>query len=425
LCVNAAGQWFLRKSGYVALPHVWIEGYQRNPFHDGFEKQKVIRNFQTFKRVNIDAEWIWTDVLAISAVGDTTINITDEMLTTDIINMLPDIYSNADSVIIIDALTLQLHAVNVIDVAVALLCGRWVIRVWKYQEIKLTNHALIVTVNAFFIFQYVINTLRDLMEQDRPRYHALHLFFVILGKNDAIGLSLTDIAYGCISRKSGHDVDYARVFFPVLGLKWEFGMTREQGMQKIYRSQKHHATRLSAFYGAPRLSIRPAWEPSYLTGLGGQIRDPIIWAERGVQGDWFVLRICKIVKTFTRLGKHVFNLDVGCPENRYVQCVLSERESEVVVKAVQTAIEHGQVFILSSAPFTERGARQFAASVLLAEKADVRDPDRSEVAFHYAALITNPGKHFVEKFSVFIRHGNQKCRRRPRKHVSLLRLSKL
>lgn len=406
LCVNAAGQWSLRASGYVALSHVWIEGLQRNRSHDGLEQTKVDRIFKTLERVNIDAEWIWTDVLAIPAGGDATKNVKDEMLTTDIINMLPSIYARADAVIILDALTLQLYTDDVLDVAVILLCGKWVTRVWTYQEIKLASHALIITANDFFVYQDVIDRLKALEEQNRLRFHALCLFFAIMGKNDAAGLSLTDIAYGCTSRKSGHDVDYARAFFPVLGLKWEFGMTREQGMEMIYRSQKHHATRLAAFYGAPRLSMQPAWAPAYLTGLEGQIRAPMDWAERGVEGDWFVLKICKVVKTFTRLGKHVINLDVNCSECRLVQCVLSETESEVVVKAVQTAIERGQAFILSSVPFAESGVRQFASSVLIAEKAKVRDPERFEVAVHCAALITNPGTHIDQKISVFIRHGN-------------------
>lgn len=404
--MNAAGQWSLRASGYVALSHVWSEGLQRNRSHDGLEQSKVVRIFQTLKRASVDAEWIWMDVLAIPGGGDTTTNIEDEMLTTDIINTLPSIYAKADSVIILDALAIQLHADDVLDVAVIVRCGRWVNRVWTYQEIKLASRALIITANAFFVFQDVIDRLRDLEEQNRSRFRALCLFFAILGKNDTVGLSLTDIAYGCSSRKSGHDVDYARAFFPVLGLKWEFGMTREQGMQMIYESQKHHATRLAAFYGAPRLSMRPAWAPAYLTGLEGQIREPMVWTGRGVEGDWFVLKICKVVKTFTRLGKHVINLDVECIESRSVQCMLSETESEVVVKAVQTAIERGQAYILSYAPFTESGVREFATAVLIAEKAKVRDPERFEVAVHCAALITSPGKHIDEKFSVFIRHGN-------------------
>jgi ankyrin repeat protein len=406
LCVNAAGQWSLRTSGYVALSHVWIEGLQRNRIHDGLEQTKVARIFKTLKRVNIDAEWIWTDVLAIPAGGDITTNVEDEMLTTDIINMLPSIYAKADSVIVLDALTLQFHTDDVLDVAVILLCGKWVTRVWTYQEIKLASRALIITANGFFVFQDIINRLRDLEEENRPRVHALYLFFAILGKNDAVRLSLPDIAWGCVSRKSGHDVDYARAFFPVLGLKWEFGMTREQGMQVIYRTQKRNATRMGAFYGAPRLSIRPGWAPAYLTGLEGQIRSPMEWTERGVQGDWFVLKICKILEIFIRLGKHVFNLDVECTKSRLVQCVLSERESETVVKAVHTAIETGQAYILASAPFSETCTRQTASSVFIVEKADVRDPERFEVAVHCAALITNQEKHGDEKLSVFIRHGN-------------------
>lgn len=172
LCVNATGQWSLRTSGYVALPNVRIEGLQRNRFHDGLEQTKVARIFKTLNRVRIDAEWIWTVVLAVPAPGITTTNVNDEMLITDIINMLPEIYALADSVIILDALNLQLHTDDVLDVAVILLCGKWVTRVWTYQEIKLASHAVIITADAFFAYQDVIDRLKDLEEQNKPRFRA-------------------------------------------------------------------------------------------------------------------------------------------------------------------------------------------------------------------------------------------------------------
>ena len=125
MCVNIVGHCSLRTPDYVALSHIWIEGLQRNHFHDGLEQMKGARIFNTLKRLNIYAEWIWTDVLAIPAGKDTTTNIKDEMLTTGI-NMLPSIYTKASSVIILDTLTLQLYADDVLDVAVSLRCGKWV-----------------------------------------------------------------------------------------------------------------------------------------------------------------------------------------------------------------------------------------------------------------------------------------------------------
>jgi hypothetical protein len=52
------------------------------------------------------------------------------MLTTGIIDMLPSVYTKADSIIALDALTTQLHADGVFDIAVSLRCGKWVTRVW-------------------------------------------------------------------------------------------------------------------------------------------------------------------------------------------------------------------------------------------------------------------------------------------------------
>lgn len=406
LCVNSKGEWSLRKSDYIALSHVWIEGLQRNAEHDGLEQSKVTRVFRTLKRVGLSVEWIWTDVLAIPAGGKVTTNVEDEMLTIGIINMLPQIYSRAYAVVILDALTLQTHIDNVLDAAVALLCGKWVTRVWTYQEIKLASKAYVIAKNGYFLFHDIIRVLKDLEQVDPEKFHYLYLFFAILGKNDDVGLSLTDIALGCVSRQAGMDVDYARAFFPVLGLKWEFGMTREEGMQIIYRSQRRHATRMAAFFGAPRMSIQPAWAPSYLTGLEGDIRHALEWFDRGIKGDWFVLKICAISKFFVRHGRTVFNFDVECSKNRFVQCVLYEKETGTVIEAVRMAVERDRAYIIAPVPFSVTHSRETATSVLIVQKADTIGPGEFEVATHCSALIMNQLEHDDDEKSVFIRHGN-------------------
>ena len=135
LCVNAKGEWSLRTSGYVALSHVWTEGLQRDNVHDGIEQFKFKAIFDLFKAKGITAEWVWGDVLAIPAAGGSKIALEAETLTTNIINNLPKIYSRADAVIIVDALLLQMHPEDPLDVAVALICGRWASRVWTFQEV--------------------------------------------------------------------------------------------------------------------------------------------------------------------------------------------------------------------------------------------------------------------------------------------------
>jgi hypothetical protein len=69
------------------------------------------------KLLNIYAEWTWTDVWLVGTLQP-------------IIDMLPSIYTKADSIIALDALTFQLHADGVFDIAVSLRCGEWVTRVW-------------------------------------------------------------------------------------------------------------------------------------------------------------------------------------------------------------------------------------------------------------------------------------------------------
>ena len=244
LCINSKRQWSLRTSGYMAFSHVWIEGLQRNNIHDGLDSEKVDAMFALLESRKIVAEWIWADVLAIPAGGGPTTSLEDELLTIDIINNLPLIYSQADAVLIIDALVLQLHETDPMDVAVTLSCGKWATRVWTFQAIKLASRALVVTAKSAYDYSELVTLLESMSSKDPDRYRKLYLRLGTLQKNEACGLSLPDIVMACGTRQSGQDIDYARAFFPVLGLKWEYGMTGEQGMQQIYWSYKRHATRI-------------------------------------------------------------------------------------------------------------------------------------------------------------------------------------
>lgn len=180
------------------------------------------------------------------------------MVTLDVINNMPQIYSRADAVIIIDALLLQLHSQDLIDVAVGLACGNWATRVWTYQEIKLASRALVLTASGSFEYKAMADYLQTLESHDYPRYHSLWLHIASMMRDDDRGISIPDIVMSCGTRKSRQDVDYARAFFPVLGLKWEYGITRKEGMQTIYRSYPRQASRVACFYGAPRMREMPA-----------------------------------------------------------------------------------------------------------------------------------------------------------------------
>lgn len=274
----------------------------------------------------------------------------DEILTIDIINTLPLVYTRADAVIIVDALVLQLHSDYLIDVAVALVCGQWTTRVWTFQEIKLAQRALVLTATGHHTYSDIVNHLKTLADAQPDHYRSLWLRLATLEKNEEVGLSIPDIVMACGTRRSGNDVDYARAFFPVLGLKWEYGMTREEGMQMIYRSQKHHAARIACFYGAPRMKINLAWAPSYLNGLEGVVTDSLEWDDRGIRGDWYLVRIKHVLKKFPHSRRTALNLELDCSGDTSMECALAANEDPETIKAMESAIERGQTYVISLVP---------------------------------------------------------------------------
>ncbi|KIN07093.1 hypothetical protein OIDMADRAFT_111697, partial [Oidiodendron maius Zn] len=291
LCVDENGTWSLLSEGYVALSHVWVEGLQRDERYDGVEHTKISKVFELLHRAGLQSKWIWTDVLVIPGGGNPTSSLEDELLTIDLINSMPTVYGRAEAVLIIDAVVVQVHSTDPRDIAVALCVGRWATRVWTFQEIKLANRAVIVTATGGIEFSDMVNHLKELGELDRPRYHRLYQWAAIMAKSDTHRLTLRDLVSACGDRSSGFDIDYARAFFPVLGLTWESGMTREQGMERIYRAYSKDAAVIAPFAGSPRMKRYPAWAPSYLRGLEGVGHHDLQSEERGLRGEWHVLKI--------------------------------------------------------------------------------------------------------------------------------------
>ena len=405
LCINAHGEWSLRSSGYVALSHVWTEGLQQDKFHQGLSRLKVDAIFSLLRSRAVNATWVWTDTLAIPSGGDPeTTSLEDDMLKIDIINAMSQIYSHADAVLIIDALVLQLHSQSHVDVAIAIACGKWATRVWTYQEIKLARRALILTATGYVEYQSVVDTLHDLEATNHSQYHYLWLLLATMRKSDAIGISIPDIIISCGTRKSGEDIDYARAFFPVLGLKWEFGMTREEGMQKIYLSNTLHASRVACFYGAPRLRTKPAWAPSFFNGLEGVVTKPMQWEKRGIRGEWYVVTVGSIKTAFVNRGRFVFELVIDCPGNSFMQCVLAPNETSEVRQAFLSAIEHRRCYVLTAQPSSDTSEAGFAKTGLLVERATVNEEDRFEAAVFCAVKIMSTNQHEDSKQSILLRH---------------------
>ena len=404
LCINEQGKWSLRTSDYVALSHVWIEGLQRDKTHDGLSSQKINGIFTLLRSRSVQTKWVWTDVLVIPAGGDASSSREDETIILDIINTLPQIYSRADAVIIVDALLLQLHSRIPADIAVSVACGQWATRIWTFQEIKLASRALILTATDSYDYKMIVSNLKTLEDQDYPRYHWLWLHMASMMKDDARGLSIPDIVMSCGTRRSGHHVDYARAFFPLLGLRWEYGMTREEGMQKIYTSFCHHSSRIACFYGAPRMSIMPAWAPSAFHDLEGYVTAPMHWEERGIRGEWFAVRIEKIRKTFINAGRSIYELALDCPGDKTMQCICAPNEEERAIQAFSTAVDRGSCYVLSAQPSSDTLTKEFARHGLLVEKAEVDENDSFEAAVYCATAIPSAGQHKESKKNILLRH---------------------
>ncbi|KAL8917111.1 MAG: hypothetical protein Q9208_008150 [Pyrenodesmia sp. 3 TL-2023] len=406
LCVNAQGKWSLRTSGYIALSHVWIEGLQRDNEHNGLLGEKFRAIFVLLKHRHIEAEWIWTDVLVIPGGDPAKASSADEMLTTDIINTLPLIYSRADAVIIVDALLLQLHSDDLTDIAMALVCGRWTTRVWTFQEIRLAEHALVLTATGYHVYSDIVSHIKNLADLQPDRHRRMWVRLATLEKDEERGLSIPDIVMACGTRRSGTDVDYARAFFPVLGLKWESGMTREEGMQMIYLSQKRHAPRIACFYGAPRMQINLAWAPSYLHGLEGMVTDCLGWDDRGIRGDWYMVRVAKVLQKFPRSRRTVFDFELECSGDRTMQCALAPNEDLDVIRAMETIIERGQTYVITLVPSEDVINAEWARQALIVERNEVEDRDGFQAAVYCAATILSRNRHHEAKTSALLRHGH-------------------
>lgn len=404
LCINSNKEWSIRRSDYLAISHAWIEGLQQDEQRKAVRGNKIDLVFKTLARAGIQTKWIWTDVLAIPDGGGPTNNLDDDLLKTEIINSMPEIYANAEGIAIFDALAWQLQTRDLLELAVAIVCGTWVSRVWTYQEVKFARKALIV--NGWYhaaSWAEVTKSLKAAAAKDPQRFHGLWLIFQIMGKDDAVNICVRDVFLACQRRSSGQDVDYARAFFPIFGLEWRNGMTREEGMQKIYRSQMRDATRMIFSYGHPRMKLIPAWAPSYISGLEGIITEPMLVEDRGIRGDLFVAQISSVKHRSTRFKRIAMTLSIG---EGQVQCAIAPSESEDTVKNLDNAIDQGRAFMISHEPSKDHASTEFARPVLLVEKADVAEHDGFEAAVHCSALVVTQTNFPETEESVLLRHAS-------------------
>lgn len=302
LCCNKWGHFRILDSGYAAISHVWAETMGLEFNDEKIEQDTRGLDFVHYSRIMSQAtrcgfEWIWLDLLAIPKKSDdpTSLDFIRE-LKTSILNSLHHIYRSAEAVIIIDSMTLQLKSTNPLQTAAILCCGRWLTRIWTYQEIKLARKALIVTASGFVVFQTIVDTLRQAEAIDHNRWDSLLGTLSRLMPNLDIGTSLADIAFSSQNRSSTNDIDYARGFFAVLGLTWKTGWTYEEAILEIMKSQPRHAARIANLSGMRGLPEPYSWAPRYLVQLEGVCRDGYEASAAGLLGFWYTINVERVMK---------------------------------------------------------------------------------------------------------------------------------
>ncbi|KAE8036871.1 hypothetical protein FH972_009504 [Carpinus fangiana] len=404
LCINAAGLWSIQHSNYVAVSHVWMEGLQRSDLHNGVDLKKIQLIFQVLETRNIHAQWIWVDVLVIPGGGGGKLSSADDLLKISIINTLAETYDNADAVIIFDALAWHLRSSDPMDLAVILVCGLWSSRLWTLQEVKTAKSALVITGGPQAVtWGSIVDALAVAKAVDNLRYHKLWLWFAVIGRSDKVSITITDMVMASNLRETGHDLDYARAYFPIMGLKWKQGMTRDQGMQALYFSQLRDATRIMFMFGHSRLATQPTWTPSSLTGLQGIVVEPMQLEARGVRASFLCAKITECGANFRRLGvlAAYFKTEQG-----EFQCKFSADERPSLLEELKRSIKAGSLHVLlpSGSNFTD--SREFAQSALLVAKAETRESDGFECAVFCCVMIMSRGAFSVQSVEMLIRNGD-------------------
>ena len=351
LCINASGDWQLLDKDYVALSHVWDEGLYADARNRGLPRGVVEQLFSMMEPLN--AKWLWLDSLAVPG-GRRDLTLEEEIVKTKLINNMDKVYRNAEFVVILDALLLELQSRDPVDVGVAILFGKWVSRVWTYQEVKLASRALILTSAGFVDVRHIVEQLGVLAQQDRSTFSRLHESLKRLQSSDTSSrASILDIALSSANRSAGHDIDHCRGFFPCLGLKWNERFSRDHGMQHIMESRKDEAPLLLGLHGSPLLAEGYAWAPAYLCGLNGTPLLNVSWEAKGLRRVWYSYRVTlNLEKQIPESARGGLVLGIeGSGRMVVCACALSHRERLEAINDFKLAIENQSAFILSGSSF--------------------------------------------------------------------------
>jgi hypothetical protein len=261
LCINRKGKFKLLKQGYSVLSHVWAQtmGWTTpNGFGPvDLSLRKIGIAYPHFLKFfdRCDSEWLWVDFLAEPDIlEDMTFEEKKnlETLQVQIINQLKNIYSNADKVVVLETNLLRLQTSSNVDVAISIISGQWIQRLWTFIEARLGPRIIIKTKDTEFDLDQIIDYLERLVTNSDHRYFPLYRRLSYL-RNDTTGERIpivspyrpdsreknifVDIVHGSENRWTGNPIDKARALFPLLGLEWIDGWSLTDGLDHI--SQKY------------------------------------------------------------------------------------------------------------------------------------------------------------------------------------------
>jgi len=175
------------------------------------------------------------------------------------------------------------------------------------KKIKIARRAKVITATHVVDFEEMVNALRQMEAADYPRWHQLRLTFDRLLPHTDVGISLADLAMSCDHRSTTNEVDYARGFYALLGLRWQTHFTYEDGMMEILRSQPRHAARIAGMHGPRGLPSPYSWAPKYLAQLQGVIHGGYDCELGSLLGYWYTVRVKAMVhEGYSRPDDKVF-----------------------------------------------------------------------------------------------------------------------
>ncbi|KAH8687442.1 hypothetical protein BGZ60DRAFT_522102 [Tricladium varicosporioides] len=404
LCVNKAGEWDLRRGGYVAISHVWSEGIYGDDKNRGIPRYVLDQLFENIK--TLDISWIWLDPLAVPG-GLLQLSTFEENTKVALINQMATIYERAEFVVVFDALVMNLPSTDPIDVAFALCCGKWRARLWTFQEAKLAYKIVVLTKTGVVDYHELINKLgamagfdkqhrrMEATSQATPEQQRLAKgpYFALryLVRWPDVGTSLVDIVRACTVRDVSYEIDNARALYPSLGLKWT-EMTREEGIARIHYSRPEESMQLVLTWGAPRCLEGYAWAPAYLNGLRHHWINGNTWDIRGIRNSWQVFQVRKVLPEFKTTSSSLFgNIAFEIvAEKEGSQRVLAskfwvhESERKEAQEEFLQEVQKGQAYILS------RSNGNMGDEMVLFVKRSREDP--GEVSVYLTALWTWVGE---------------------------------